>query len=141
MQKAQDGADEGDGARSNNSTEDLPATSSALPLHGTVTTSKDWDSMDIHPPPEDSPGGLQQDRGKRLATSPAHSPNKEPHAKKQLWSQVVAGTHSAQNTPSLAAIPVTDNTVSEAMLKSMLLTLQQDLHRELQMSLSQMHDK
>lgn len=36
---------------------------------------------------------------------------------------------------------MSDNPVSEAMLKSMLLTLQKDLHRELQSSISQIHDR
>lgn len=67
-------------------------------------------------------------------------PCKEPQAKKQLWSEVIAGTNIEQ-APSLASVHVTDNPVSEAMLKSMLLTLQKDLHRELQISMSQMHDR
>ena len=97
--------------------------------------------MDTLPPPEHAADTQQTDRGKRLATSPITSPNKEPLAKKQLWSAVVAGTNSTQQTPSLAVIPATNNAVTEVMLKSMLLTLQQDLHRELQISMSQMHDR
>lgn len=97
--------------------------------------------MDTLPPPEDAIAGQQPDRGKRLATSPVNSPNREPQAKKQLWSSAVAGTHDSQQAPSLAVIPVTDNTVTEAMLKSMLLTLQQHLHRELQISMSQVYDR
>lgn len=46
-----------------------------------------------------------------------------------------------ENTTTLDSIPVADNLVSESMLKSLLLTLQKYSHKELQLSLPQIHDK
>lgn len=65
--------------------------------------------MDTLPPPDATLDVQQMDRGKRLATSPANSPCKEPQAKKQLWASVTSGTHNTENIPSLASVPVTDN--------------------------------
>lgn len=134
MQSAQDGAGSGTGSDTARSTQPKPA-SHPSQEPGDSFTSLALVDMDSLSPSGTAPAPLTTDRGKRLANSPDNSPCKEPQAKKQLWAASANNTSSLESTPPLASIPITDNPVSEAMLKSMLLTLQKDLHRELQMSL------
>lgn len=94
--------------------------------------------MDTIPSPDAAVSHTSMDRGKRLASSPALSPSKEPQLKKHQWADRDTDT---THIPALAAVPASDNPVTESMLKSMLLTLQKDLHRELQLSVSQIHDR
>lgn len=84
-----------------------------------------------------SPG----DRGKRIADSSAHSPDKQPPLKKQHGAGTCSPTAECPVTLPLAAYPTSDNPASEHSIKAMLLSLQADLHRELKVSINQLQDK
>lgn len=97
---------------------------------------QEQEAVENLPSPPTDAEALMADRGKRTASSPANSPSKTPLAKKHHWAASDTINQSSSHISTLATIPVTDNPVSATMLKSMLLTLQKDLHRELQISLS-----
>lgn len=78
------------------------------------------------------------DRGKRVALSPVHSPQKTPQAKKYHWAtsaQPQADIAAVHTTP-LAAFSASDAPTPETSLKAMLPSLQTGLQQELHSSIS-----